>query len=346
MPPKSRRDWSKPPMRAYEPGKRHMELIPSVSRSSGLDKDGDALRNPKVQEEYRDFIQTKVKDYWERFPYESSISDSKQSDEVQGNLLILFRKLREGLLSAKRSDGFALEVYETSLYFSIIFNSPAQTTSVITHLLPSMYQALPDSSPMVASLLSSLHFLVAGYPSQSRYFEHLHSLPPPFLPESCPARSWLQDLARTLRTRNYSRQESLTSRETCQGVLKAAGAPRAADDAHPSHKYSYPIDLVLESMCTLMDSLRTKARETNWLVLRVAYRELSLPKPSDSDPAPTRLWLYRSLALGSVARASHSGTIDAISLLDAWIESRQAQGDIRAKEGVEGRWTVTKPKLG
>lgn len=42
MPPKSKRDWSKPPMRAYEPGKRHMELIPSVSRSSGLDKDGDA----------------------------------------------------------------------------------------------------------------------------------------------------------------------------------------------------------------------------------------------------------------------------------------------------------------
>ncbi len=209
-----------------------------------------------------------------------------------------------------------------------------------------MYQALPNSSPMIASLLSSLHFLVSGYPSQSRYFEHLHSLPLSFLPESSPARSWLQDLARTLRMRNYSRLENLTSRETYEGILKAAGAPRAAADAHPSRKHSYPIDLILEAMCTLMDSLRTKARETNWLVLRVAYRELSLPKPSDSDPAPTRLWLYRSLALGSVERASHSEKIDAISLLDAWIESRQAQGDIRAKEGVEGRWTVIKPKLG
>lgn len=30
------------PMRVYESGKRHMELIASVSRSSGLEKDGDA----------------------------------------------------------------------------------------------------------------------------------------------------------------------------------------------------------------------------------------------------------------------------------------------------------------
>lgn len=28
--------------RVYQPGKRHMELMPSLSRSSGLDKDGDA----------------------------------------------------------------------------------------------------------------------------------------------------------------------------------------------------------------------------------------------------------------------------------------------------------------
>lgn len=209
-----------------------------------------------------------------------------------------------------------------------------------------MYQALPDSSPTIASLLSSLHFLVTGYPSQSRYLEHLHSLPPPFLPESSPSRSWLQELARAVRMRNYSRLENLTSREICGGILKVAGALKAAPDAHPSHKYSYPIDLVLEAMCTLMESLRTKARDTNWLVLRVAYRELSLPKPSDSDPAPTRLWLYKSLALGSVSRAAHSGKIDQIALLDTWIESRRAQGDIRAKEGVEGRWTVIKPKLG
>ncbi|KAI0328997.1 hypothetical protein GY45DRAFT_1325545 [Cubamyces sp. BRFM 1775] len=31
------------PHRVYEPGKRHMELIASVSRSSGLEKDGDAF---------------------------------------------------------------------------------------------------------------------------------------------------------------------------------------------------------------------------------------------------------------------------------------------------------------
>ena len=33
----------KPPQhRVFQPGKRHMELIASVSRSGGLEKDGDA----------------------------------------------------------------------------------------------------------------------------------------------------------------------------------------------------------------------------------------------------------------------------------------------------------------
>lgn len=44
MPPKrpSSNRGSMPQHRVYEPGKRYMELIASVSRSSGLEKDGDA----------------------------------------------------------------------------------------------------------------------------------------------------------------------------------------------------------------------------------------------------------------------------------------------------------------
>ncbi|KAI0693221.1 hypothetical protein BC835DRAFT_1354502 [Cytidiella melzeri] len=342
MPPKSRRDWSKPPMRAYEPGKRHMELIPSVSRSSGLDNDGDALKDYQVQEDYRGFIQTKLSEYWDRFPYDSDTQDMKQREEVQGNLLILFRKLREGLLSTKRADAFALEVYETSLHLSIIFHSPVQTTSITSHLLPSMYRALPAHYPTIIPtiLLSSLHFLVSEYPSQSRYFENLHSLPTSFFPDNHNARIWLRDVARMLRLRNYSRLESLTSRDFCERVLQQPGY----SNPKSTGKYSFAIDLVLEALCSSVEALRAKVREANWLVLRSAYRELSLVKPSDADSAPTRDWLCRCLALRSVKRKAGLGVVDAMVLVDLWMESRRTLGDVRQKEGAESRWIIVKPK--
>lgn len=236
-------------------------------------------------------------------------------------------------------------MYETSLHLSIIFNSPTQTTSVISHLLPSIYNALPElhSNLMSTVLLASLHFLCFGYPSQSRCFEHLHSLPDSFLPKYHPVERWLRDLMRTLRLHNYSRLEDLTSREVCERVLKQAGyaSPRATIKTRSS-----TVDLILEALCTLVNALRLKARETSWLVLRTAYRELSLPKPSDTDPAPTRAWLCQSLALKSVKGDAGSSITDVVTLLDTWVESRQAQGDIKPKEGVEGRWIVVKPKIG
>ncbi|EJF63242.1 hypothetical protein DICSQDRAFT_145501 [Dichomitus squalens LYAD-421 SS1] len=130
-----------------------MELIASVSRSSGLEKDGDALRDARVQEEYRTFIQGKLDDYWKRYPL-SSYADLGSEDadaarsrkENQENLLILLRKLREGLLSIKRKDAFALEVYETSLYLAVLFKSPVQTTSALSHIFPDLYISIASQS--------------------------------------------------------------------------------------------------------------------------------------------------------------------------------------------------------
>ncbi|KAI0754748.1 hypothetical protein C8Q80DRAFT_1140737 [Daedaleopsis nitida] len=143
-----------PQHRVYQSGKRHMELIASVSRSSGLEKDGDALRDPNVQEEYRAFIQGKVDEYWKRYPwrYPRDTSDEapdarRNRKEMEENLMILFRKLREGLLSVQRRDVFALEVYETSLYLSVLFKSPVQTTSTLSHLFPDLYVRKHTSKP-------------------------------------------------------------------------------------------------------------------------------------------------------------------------------------------------------
>ncbi|KAJ2984610.1 hypothetical protein NUW54_g10448 [Trametes sanguinea] len=98
-------------------GRRRMELIASVSRSSGLERDGDALRDLKTQEEYREFIQSKVDEYWKTYPLEGRRPGpvngnpglEQHKKEMEGNLLILFRKLREGLMSIQRRDAFARE---------------------------------------------------------------------------------------------------------------------------------------------------------------------------------------------------------------------------------------------
>ncbi|KAI0769069.1 hypothetical protein BD413DRAFT_629044 [Trametes elegans] len=202
--------------RIYQPGKRHMELIPSVSRSSGLDKDGDALRDQKVQEEYREFIQTKVDDYWKAYPLRGPVPGSgeygpeaaRHKKETEENLLILFRKLREGLLSRQRRDAFALEVYETSLHLSVLFKSPVQTTSTLSHLFPNFYMSIsnstrrpptrpvssaangpatqplensppqPPPSALPSTLILLLHHLVSSYPSQLAFYTRLHELHP------------------------------------------------------------------------------------------------------------------------------------------------------------------------
>jgi hypothetical protein len=243
------------------------------------------------------------------------------------------------LLKRIWNDNFA--VYETSLYLSIIFNSPAQTTSVISNLLPTMYQTLVNQPSLVtAVLLSSLHFIVAGYPSQSRYFEHLHSLPASFLANNHTAKKWLRDLTQTLRQRNYARLDDLTSRETCERILGHIDDRSSKDTNHRT----FPVDLALEALCVLVENLRTKARETAWVVLRSAYRELSLPKPTQTEPALTRDWLCHSLSLHPVRRKVSSGETDSAVLLDAWMVNRHGHGDVRPKEGVEGRWVVVKPK--
>ena len=208
-----------------------------------------------------------------------------------------------------------------------------------------MYQALPNHTPVASIVLSSLHFLSIGYPSQSRYLEHLHTLPSSFLPKSHPAKAWLRELTWTLRSHIYSNLEKLTSREACAHILERPKDTKIEHARAPPQKYSYPINLTLEALCTLVDALRNRARDTSWLVLRTAYRELSLPEPSEVDPTPTREWLCRSLTLHPVKMTGSLTTVDDVTLLDKWVESRRAQGDVRPKEGVEGRWIVVKPKL-
>ncbi|KAF8526132.1 hypothetical protein JB92DRAFT_3140199 [Gautieria morchelliformis] len=190
-----------------------MEWISSVSRSSGLEDGGDVLKDAKVQDEYRTFIESKLQRYWSQYPTGSHLSgDSGDSQRnLQSNILILFRKLREGLMASKRVDDFALEVYETSLYVSVLFRAPAQTTSIVNQLNPHRrgihdtrtLSESRDTTPAQDSSLTALAGLsLKGSPSLTfprRGSQHYH----PPQPEQAPHPSSASTARSTLRQERH-----------------------------------------------------------------------------------------------------------------------------------------------
>ncbi|EKM51603.1 uncharacterized protein PHACADRAFT_261845 [Phanerochaete carnosa HHB-10118-sp] len=226
------------------------------------------------------------------------------------------------------------------MYLSILFSSPKDTASVVSHLIPGMYKtrsSLPETCSMAVTA-SLLYYLVTAYPSQSRYFEHLGLIPKALLRET--TRKWLRELTRALRQHDYARTEQLAGRGAMEIALgiDTAGIPTSNEPQSGS-----PPDLAIEALYDLLDSLRSRARDTTWTILRSAYRELSCPKPSNVPASIiTRNWLLQSLLLRSVA--SHCDKRDDESLLDTWIQERVSRAELRPKDGAEGRWIVCKVK--
>ncbi|KAF9468637.1 hypothetical protein BDZ94DRAFT_1279714 [Collybia nuda] len=301
-----------------------MEHIASVSRSSGLEKDGDTLKDFKIQEEYREFLQGKSIE---------SDSEARQRIDAQENVLILFRKLREGIFSSRRTDSFALEVYETSLYLSVAFNSTKQTTPIISHLLPDLYLIVspPHHNRPVTILISLVHHLVATYPSQSLFQQHLDTIPLSLLPKNSKASKWINSLARSLRARNFIEFERLTGPFTIGRLFDAQDTP-----SNPP-KGSSPMlstngrlaDLSHSALYEIIDSLRSKTRGTSWDVFRSAYREVSCASETGN-------WLARSLFLNPLG--PHTATIG----VDQWFKQQSQLGHVRPKEGTADKWIVCK----
>ncbi|KAJ7778377.1 hypothetical protein B0H16DRAFT_1503302 [Mycena metata] len=307
--------------------RRKMELIASVSRSGGLEKDGDALKDFEVQVEYRDFIQGKLDDLWKKYPRHNAESEteSRQRIDAQENVLILFRKLREGIISSKRIGTFTLEVYETSLYLAILFNSPRHIGPVVPALMS--YFNLPSTEPhnhcARTVVISLLYRLVAAYPSQREFHSNLGSIPKAFFPDDSGARLWITSLARCIRVRNYVQINKLTE----------LSALPADDDVLPTEG-NRNSDLSRKTLYHLVDMLRSKTREMAWSIMRTAYREFSCQMEPKLD---TRGWLEHSLGLLSDIPGGYSIN------LDDWLDRECTLGHVRRKEGIEGRWIVCKP---
>ncbi|KAF9651345.1 hypothetical protein BDM02DRAFT_858045 [Thelephora ganbajun] len=297
---------------------QQMDIMPSVSRSSGLEKGGDALKNAKTQEEYWSFVQSKIFDYWKQYPEGSP--DSKVREEARHSVLILIRKLREGIMAAKREDQFASDVYETSLRISILFSSSVNIASTLSYLLPTYYTSRSlthsrDSTILITLLLQ----LDSSYPSQREYYEHCQE----FLASGCIARDsptipWLASLARAIRSCNYYRVEALTRPKVYTQLLESL----------PQRSSKGAVDLDSSSVHSIISSLHDRLRDRSWPILRVAYREMTfLPKITDTSE-----WLRRSLIFDS----------SEISV-DTWFRQQSEKGNVKAKEEIEGKWMIIKP---
>jgi hypothetical protein len=226
-------------------------------------------------------------------------------------------------------------VYETSLYLSVIFESPKQTASIIPHLFPPELSSKSSSTsisrpqPAIYSVLCALlHHLVSFYPSQGQYHQHLRSIDHISLRKCSEPSSWFSSVTRSLRMRNYARLACLTKKSAVLYAISQAQQKSCPCISNADSK------LALNAVLCLLDSLRQKAAETTWTIIRSAYREFSTNEGAEG----TKLWLSRSLSLNSVYHGEQS-----ISAVD-WMENKVSLGNVRKKEGCDGRWIVCKTR--
>ena len=127
--------------------------------------------------------------------------------------------------------------------------------------------------------------------------------------------------------RNYAKFEGLSGKGS---VLEVIGESTTLDEnEHRPHANS---DLGTRALLFLVDSLRRKAGDSAWDIIRSAYRLLSC----DPTSLGTRTWLRRSLCLDSVVLN------DSSSEVESWLEQKVPLGHVRRMEGVEGRWIICK----
>ena len=219
-------------------------------------------------------------------------------------------------------------VYETSLYLSVVFESPAQT-SILSHLVPDVYSATPAPQPFrpTTTLILLLHQLVISFPSQKTYLERIRYLVPNFLGRPSAAYLWISSLARSLRTLNFVQFERLSHPDAFEHLLPPS-RPIPSSNVKPTTMFQ---DLPRNAVYALVSRLRLKARDEAWMVVRNAYRELS-----SSDE--TQMWLGKRLLFDSF------GSETTVVRFDEWMWERCRDGQLRPKEGVEGRWMVCKAR--
>lgn len=221
-----------------------------------------------------------------------------------------------------------LKVYETSLFVAVVFDSSRHVSALAPHMLAVYIDNVHSSfSKQAAVLVSLLHHLVT---SPTTFCQHLRRKASSIILSSSPEYGWLLSLATALQLRNYSRLAFLTRSESWSPFVQGIGHSKQPSDppktGHPNVAYG-----AVEMM---VNKIRLKSRESSWPVLRSAYRELVCQPGSSTIP-----WLVRSLKLSDGCQDSRAG----VTVAD-WLRSKASLGQVRQKEGVEGRWIVSKER--
>ncbi|KAG8739885.1 hypothetical protein FRC10_005019 [Ceratobasidium sp. 414] len=244
-----------------------LQWLPSVSRSSGLEPHGDALRSFETQEEYWKYIVEKILDL--ELPDRVPSKNMVDRQEKEANVMILLRKLREGFVSTNRRDEFAIQASS--------FGYLLDTSSLAKK---------PDSTPnqRAINLLHFLHTLLDEYPSQ-RVSHRLIPSSPTHLPTDCPEQSIASEISAALRRNNWWALDKLTRPEHFHERLTHAPwtIPKSDQDRNQDQFFDA---LPQRALLHLVHELRGKTRGSAWPVLRSAYREVV------DGP-----WLERSLLL-------------------------------------------------
>ncbi|CAE6476014.1 unnamed protein product [Rhizoctonia solani] len=268
-----------------------LQWLPSVSRSSGLEPNGDALRSFETQREYWEFITEKILNL--EIPGRYIPKSPSERQEKESNTMILLRKLREGFVATDRRDSFAIQVVEKSAYLSILYNSPINIASSFAYLLdvyavkPEIAKT-PNLNKTVIGLLQFLQSLVDEFPSQRVSHRLIVGSDERCLPHNSAEWSFASDLSSALRRNNWWALEKLTSPKAVDERLKKApwATPTSGPIEPDLETEAVFSKLPSRALAHLLEQLRTKVRNSAWPVLRSAYREVV--------KAP---WLERSLLL-------------------------------------------------
>jgi len=299
-----------------------MDKILSISRSGDLDKGGNALKSRKVQSEFFAQIEHKINDYLRDFPYESQASNPAPAQlAAQENILIQLRKLREGLLSTKRSDLFALQVYELSFYFAVASHSTTHMQST-ANTLPGLYRSStgpvnPQTSKdkrqgLAFAIIRLLQSLTETESLGSRYHNRLKEIKS-FCQLDSSSQAWMQELFSSIIKGNFV--QSMLFTDSSQVETRIIGLGLNGDTS----TQIIAKNALTRTLLDLRDVLRLRV----WTILRTAYRQVTIPFDD---------WCRRSLGF------------EDDSDMEDWLRGREKLDEVCLKPGSTSIWILRRPK--
>ncbi|KZO99360.1 hypothetical protein CALVIDRAFT_561226 [Calocera viscosa TUFC12733] len=303
-----------------------MERLAMISRSGGSEDANDTLKDYNVQEEFREYIEKHISAYKATNPFPPALNDDGSSSlspsqrETLTNILIMFRKLREGILASRRVDHFAIETYETSARLAVYCQEDKALSSVFGRLVPDLYNAYDEAtltaglSNLTTSAAPAATVSARQVPSKRDEFTAVY-------------------LLHLLHVAYPSQRDFLPRLKALSGQAPATFRLVAATAAHVRRGSFWALSqLVLHSTQPRSDLIQrmlivilAKTRSRTWATLKAAYMQVQLDKGN---------WLCSVLGFEKAAS------------VERFMKERAKLGEVVEKEATLPTWTIQKAAKG